>query len=86
MDDVHSLKHRVKEPSHLRDKLVRKLVAAKSEGTAFDITPENLFGKVNDLAGLRILHLHTMQIRTIHENLTDLFDEQIHFCSFRFQS
>ena len=76
MKDVHSLKHRVKEPSHLRDKLTRKLVAAKEDGREFGINCDNLFEKINDLAGLRILHLHTMQIRAIHEQLMDLFEEQ----------
>lgn len=76
MKDVHSLKHRVKEPSHLRDKLTRKLVAAKENGREFGINCDNLFEKINDLAGLRILHLHTMQIRAIHKQLMDLFEEQ----------
>jgi ppGpp synthetase/RelA/SpoT-type nucleotidyltranferase len=76
MRDVHSLKYRVKEPSHLRGKLIRKLLSAKSNGYAFSVKPDNLFEKINDLAGLRILHLHTMQIRTIHERLMDLFEEQ----------
>lgn len=76
MKEVHSLKHRVKDLSHLKDKLNRKLLEAKSRGESLEITPDNLFEKVNDLAGLRILHLHTMQIREIHRLLMDLFHEQ----------
>ncbi len=74
--EVHSLKYRVKKPSHLHDKLLRKLLKAKESGTKYDICPENLFEKVTDLAGIRILHLHTLQIKKIHDALLDIFDEQ----------
>ena len=76
MDEIHSLKYRVKDPAHLKDKLVRKVVNAKLSGDKFDLDPELLFQQINDLAGVRILHLHTMQVKPIHDGLTDLFDEQ----------
>jgi len=69
---VHSFKSRMKEPDHLRDKLERKLTAAKAKGKPFGITTKNLFVKVNDLVGVRILHLHTRQMAQIHEALADL--------------
>jgi putative GTP pyrophosphokinase len=52
---VHSVKWRIKDPEHLKDKLVRKLKDAKAAGRALSITRDNLFSKINDLAGLRIL-------------------------------
>src|SRR5436309_9173152 len=55
---VHSVKRRMKEPSHLRDKLIRKLWTKKTRGEQFDITEENLLLRINDLGGYRILHLH----------------------------
>jgi putative GTP pyrophosphokinase len=48
---VHSYKSRLKDPDHLRAKLVRKRV----EGNP--ISPDNLFQRVTDLAGVRIIHL-----------------------------
>src|SRR5689334_14505115 len=54
---VHSIRSRVKDPSHLRDKLYRKIEKCRKDRTNFDITKDNLFVKVTDLAGVRILHL-----------------------------
>jgi putative GTP pyrophosphokinase len=62
---VHSTKSRLKDPEHLRDKLVRKLAKCKSDSVPFDIDPKNLFQKINDLAGIRLLHVHTKQIKAI---------------------
>jgi ppGpp synthetase/RelA/SpoT-type nucleotidyltranferase len=73
---VHSIKWRAKDPDHLRDKLNRKAVAAIREGTAFDINAENIFEKLPDLAGVRLLHLHMRQIERIHPLLVKIFDEE----------
>lgn len=72
---IHSIKSRSKDPSHLRDKLIRKLTVAKKEGAKFEIGIDNLFSKVTDLAGVRIIHLHNQQMPIIHEKLMALFDE-----------
>jgi putative GTP pyrophosphokinase len=71
---VHSVKHRLKDPEHLRDKLYRKLDKAKQDGSMFDINTDNLVLKVNDLGGYRILHLHTTQAEQIHKILIELFE------------
>jgi ppGpp synthetase/RelA/SpoT-type nucleotidyltranferase len=73
---AHSVKGRVKDPGHLRAKLIRKGLEAKSKGEDFPYTLENLFQKINDLAGFRILHLHTRQIEEINAELLNIFDEQ----------
>jgi len=64
---VHSMKWRVKDAAHLRDKLTRKMLDAQKIGTPFALTTENLFEKINDLAGFRILHLYTRQFETINK-------------------
>ena len=69
---VHSLKMRAKDPEHLRDKLARKLQKCKRDGVAFDVSRGNLFAKINDLAGIRVLHLHTSQFPGIDQILKDL--------------
>jgi ppGpp synthetase/RelA/SpoT-type nucleotidyltranferase len=51
---VHSIKHRIKDPEHLKDKLTRKAEDAWKAKKPFTITPDNLLRKVTDLAGISI--------------------------------
>src|SRR5688500_12358320 len=60
---LHSLKSRVKDRQHLEDKLNRKWDAREQ------ITVENFFQSINDLAGVRVLHLHLDQFPIIHEEI-----------------
>jgi ppGpp synthetase/RelA/SpoT-type nucleotidyltranferase len=69
---VHSVKFRSKDPEHLLKKLLRK--KQKLQGSK-RITADNLFRKVNDLAGLRVLHLYTRQIADIDAALKTMFEE-----------
>lgn len=78
MSQVHSVKWRTKEPEDLRDKLFRKLEEAKIGGSTLKITRDNLFSKINDLAGFRILHLHTRQMDHINRALLNRFDEALY--------
>ena len=73
---VHSIRSRIKDPVHLRHKLLKKLGEAKENGETFDITPDNLLTKINDLAGIRVLHLHTRQIGQIDQAIKNVLDEQ----------
>lgn len=75
MEHVHSTKFRLKEPTHLEDKLKRKLTEAKENGKSLQISEENLLTKINDLAGCRILHLHTAQIVSIDRELKKVLAE-----------
>jgi putative GTP pyrophosphokinase len=78
MKHVHSIKWRTKDPEHLRDKLMRKLGEARAQHRLFKITKDNLFSKINDLAGFRILHLHTRQTDDINKALLNRFDEALY--------
>ena len=73
---IHSTTTRLKDPEHLRDKLRRQAQKAKEKGRPFDITPENLLTRINDLAGVRLLHLYTRQIREIDQALREILHEQ----------
>jgi ppGpp synthetase/RelA/SpoT-type nucleotidyltranferase len=73
---IHSVKSRVKDPKRLKDKLERKLLKTLRDNKKFTIDKSNLFVKINDLAGFRILHLHTRQLRNIHEALLGLFTRE----------
>jgi len=73
---IHSVKSRLKDPEHLRDKLKRKMLEANEKNKKFNITTKNLFSKINDLAGFRIIHLHTTQFQEIDIELKNIFKEQ----------
>lgn len=74
---IHSKKYRIKDPDHLKDKLMRKADEANKKSKPFVYTKENLFSKINDLAGFRILHLHTKQFQQIDKELRIIFEEQL---------
>lgn len=70
---VHFIKYRVKSASSLKDKLEDKAVKRREKGKAPDISPENLFSKIGDLAAVRILHLHTDQIKPMAAAIDSVF-------------
>lgn len=74
--NIHSIRTRLKDASHLRDKLRRKYAAAIKERKRFDITAANLLTKITDLAGARLLHLFTRQIGSIDSALRETIKEQ----------
>jgi len=72
---VHSFRARIKDPDHLADKLLRKLHECKNNRQKFKITEKNLLTYVTDLAGIRILHLHTTQVEQIDRLLKKILNE-----------
>jgi ppGpp synthetase/RelA/SpoT-type nucleotidyltranferase len=72
----HSIRYRVKDPEHLRKKLIRKALETTEKGKHFNISTSNLFDKIEDLAGVRILHLHSDQIEDINDALKFIFEEE----------
>lgn len=75
MVHVHSTKSRLKDPEHLEDKLLRKLKESKLKKRQFRLSEKNLLYRINDLAGFRILHLHTQQIVAIDRELRAVFNQ-----------
>ncbi len=73
---IHSTKSRIKDADHLKEKLIRKAKDAIANKRPFIYTKENLFSQINDLAGFRILHLHTKQFQQIDIELKKIFTEQ----------
>jgi putative GTP pyrophosphokinase len=57
---VHSIRVRLKDEDHLREKIRRK--AANNVPTI----PDRLLEQITDLAGVRILHLYQAQFENIH--------------------
>ncbi len=58
---VHSVKSRLKDEQHLREKIRRKYV----EDGAIKFEPSDLGDWVTDLSGVRVMHLHQSQFTTI---------------------
>lgn len=72
---IHSGKFRTKNPVHLLDKLERKeikrlkLPAAKRPPL---LRRSNFLEQIDDLVGVRILHLHTHQMAEIHPTILEI--------------
>ena len=58
---IYTIKNRLKDIDHLKDKVERKW------NEKDPLTPDNLFERVTDLAGVRVLHLYQGQFSQIHE-------------------
>jgi putative GTP pyrophosphokinase len=77
---IHSVRARIKDRDHFQDKLLRRLRNPEN-GEAFGITAENLHTEITDLAGIRILHLHTAQAKEIDTYLRALLVK----CGYKFR-
>ena len=62
---IHSIKSRLKDPTHLADKLERKLARGKV------ITKDNLFLEITDFIGVRVLHLYQEQFAAINHAINE---------------
>ena len=67
---VHSVKSRMKDWQPLREKVQRK------SSTEDPITPENIFDRITDIAGVRVLHLFQAQFTQIHAAINEKLDSQ----------
>lgn len=67
---IHFSKYRLKDPDHLKKKLVRKAQDGRL------INKGNLFEKITDLAGVRLIHLHTSQVPEIHAAILAIIKNQ----------
>ena len=65
---IYTIKNRLKDPTHLRDKIERKW------NTENPLTPENIFERVTDLAGVRVLHLYQDQFSILHQHIQKQID------------
>ena len=67
---VHSVKSRLKDLEPLREKIQRK------SSVEDPITPENIFDRITDIAGVRVLHLYQAQFTQIHGAINQKLDSQ----------
>lgn len=73
---IHIIKHRLKDPKHLRAKLRKKALEDKKDGRKPTVNEANLFQEISDLAGVRILHLYTDQIGEMNKRILAILEEQ----------
>jgi putative GTP pyrophosphokinase len=75
---LHSVRSRVKEPDHLRDKIVRKSAKYFGRDGQLILTIDNLPFIVTDLVGVRLLHLYTRQFGHIKAELNDCLRDNVY--------
>lgn len=64
---IHSVKSRVKEPNRLIEKIIRKTSGRKEKyGSEFQFTTENYKEEINDLIGVRAIHIFKEDWEDIH--------------------
>ena len=68
---IHFIKYRVKDQQSLAQKLTRQATSELSP----PIDERNVFERVTDLAGVRIIHLHNDQIAELHPRILEILDE-----------
>jgi len=65
---VHSVKSRIKDPDGLVEKVIRKTEDRKNKyGETFEFTVDNYKDEINDLIGIRVIHIFKDQWQEIHE-------------------
>lgn len=70
IQEIHSLKIRIKDPEHLIEKIIRK----KEENPERQITLERYSTEITDLIGVRALHLFKDEWINIHDGITDIWE------------
>lgn len=73
---IHFIKYRIKDEDSLRAKLERLTVSTGPEPMNEPVSESNLFERISDLVGLRIIHLHTDQLVNIHPLILEILGEQ----------
>lgn len=68
VESVHSVKSRVKNPERLIEKIIRKTGDRKEKyGNDFEFSVDNYKNEINDLIGIRVIHIFKDQWQAIHE-------------------
>lgn len=76
---VHSVRHRLKDVDHFLEKIQRKNTEDENLDPQLQkgpITPDNVFTRITDIAGIRVLHLHISQFKHIHKAVIAKVEEE----------
>ena len=69
---IHSVKSRMKSDTSIRAKLARKIAGEDGES----LTSENVFFKITDFSGVRVLHIFQEQFESIHTAISNHIDQK----------
>ena len=73
---IHFIRRRVKDPDSLRKKLERRTLSTERRTKESGVNASNLFDRVTDLAGVRIIHLHTEQLGRMHPLILEILERE----------
>ncbi|MEM5306105.1 GTP pyrophosphokinase [Enterobacter ludwigii] len=68
-NSVHSVRWRIKSPSHLLNKIIRKLTEEKPSDKYKNINAENYKSIITDLIGVRAIYLFKSNWKEVHEHI-----------------
>jgi putative GTP pyrophosphokinase len=72
--ETHSVRSRVKDPEHLIDKIIRKIIREKKNKPVYFIDLNNYKTEITDLIGIRVLHLYKDQAVSINKFIRQLWE------------
>ena len=71
-ENIHTVKSRMKDPDGLIEKVIRKTADRKLKyGEDFQFNIANYKDEINDLIGIRVIHIFKEQWREIHEYIVN---------------
>ena len=72
---VHSVKTRIKDMTHLMEKVIRKTPNRREKyGDDFKFTVENYKDEITDLLGIRVIHIFKEDWEEIHNFITNMWN------------
>ncbi|MGL4990208.1 MAG: RelA/SpoT domain-containing protein [Sarcina sp.] len=73
--NVHTVKTRIKEPDRLIEKIIRKTQNRREKyGENFNFTVENYKDEINDILGIRVIHILKDEWQTIHNFIKETWN------------
>lgn len=64
LDNVHTVRYRIKDADHLLEKIIRKTLAGEK-----DIDTDNFAEKITDIIGIRVLYVFKSDWKKLHEDI-----------------
>lgn len=72
--DVHTVRSRVKHPSNLVEKIIRKTIKKQKEDAEYQVSLEDYTVEITDLIGIRVLHLYKDQAFSIDKKIREIWE------------
>ncbi|MFC0476249.1 RelA/SpoT domain-containing protein [Robertmurraya beringensis] len=72
--EAHTVRTRVKDPEHLIDKIIRKIIRERKTNAGYVIDIDNYKTEITDLIGIRVLHLYKDQAASLDKFIRELWE------------